>query len=360
MRSKNAMTYPLPPLRGLVLASLTLTALPAMAGEIEPLGDTTLEATDRDEVAATSASYRPGVRHDGRAIRVGFDPADAALVGPPLLELETAVSVSGRSGTFTLTFDGQTTTPSHFDGRFLSARDLTREQGYRMDATSTFGFAYTYELYQGGVRVAVADVDDGVAPFVLEGVDRTELVHRVDAVPSTHGGEHIEIHSWSLGTMNATFDDGGTLVVDHVVVRGHELGHIGGLHHIGPTTAQASGVAELRAGVEDLIVPDQRDVSARIEDVRSVFLLASATGAPRKTTFTPPTGHVMRVRSGRDGAKPGAWSAWSTSATIVSATPTSDQAIDDFEVELQRVSAPTVPPIRVHGYVKIKKLNSGG
>jgi hypothetical protein len=350
------MTHPTQLLFGLTLASLTLTALPASAGELEPVGDTTLETIDRDVFAATSASHRPGVRHDGDAIRVGFDPADPALVGPPLLELETTVSVGGTGGTFTLTFDGQTTSPSHFDGRFLRADDLIREQGYRMGATSTFGDAFTFDLYRGGVRVAEAAADDdGVAPFVLEGVDRGELVHTVDAVPGREGGGHVELHSWSLGTWHATFDDGATLVVDRVVVRAHEVGHILGLHHT-HTTVQASGVSELRAGVEELIIVDERDVSVAT-DVHRVFAVASSTAAPRRTRFTAPAGALVRLRSGRDGARPGAWSAWSSSATLASPAPASDQAIDDFELEIRRPDAST---IATHGYVRIKKLNSGG
>ncbi|KAB2894862.1 MAG: hypothetical protein F9K40_16370 [Kofleriaceae bacterium] len=367
------MIHPKHWLCGLALASLTLTSSPASAGELEPLGDTALEPLDRDELVATSTSYQPGVRHGGGAIRVGFEPADPALVGPPLLELATAVSVGVTPGLFTLTFNGDTTA-SHFDGRLLTARDLTRDQGYRMEATSTFAIAHTFELFRGGVRLAVADVDDGVAPFVLEGVDQDELVHRVDARPDGHGGGHIELDSWSLGTWNATFDDGATLVVDRVVVRAHELGHLITVRH--ESTAQVIGAKELRVGVEDLIVPDDGVITARVADagggaaaidmstpttaatdVRSVFVLAASAAAPRKTLFTPPTGYRIRLRSGRDGAKLGAWSAWSTSATLVTPAPAADQAIDDFEIEIQRAGGPT---IATHGYIKIKKLNSGG
>jgi hypothetical protein len=284
------MNHPIRCIGGLVLASLAFTALPASAGEIS----------------------------------IGFDPGDAALVGPPRVELQTAVSVGGTAGTFTLTFDGQTTSASHFDGRLLTARDLTDEQAYRMGASSTFDTAYTFELYKGGVRVAAVDADrDGVAPFVLEGVDAAALAHRVDAAEDRHGEKHIEIHSWSLGSSwNATFDGGATLVVDHVVVHGHEVGHSLSIHYdIGRTSVHASGVTELRTG------------------------------------FAPPAGSLVRIRSARAGATFGTWSAYSSFATLVSRAPASGEATDDYEIEVYRAGTPT---IGVHGYVKIKKLNSGG
>lgn len=358
---------------GLAFAGLTLTASPVRADDVLPLGDTVLQPLGRDVLAATSASLQPTVRHAGQTVRIRILAADASTATAPSLALSTDVTVGGTAGTFRLVFNGQTTSASHFDGRFLAGRDLTREQGYRMEADATFGLAYSYDLYRGGLRVAAADVADGVAPFVLEGVDRTEGVYSVGTAALPDGGEELEVHSWSLGTWTATFDDGPAFTVDHVVVRAHELGHVIGIRSIGDTTVGAAGVRELRVGAEDVIAPDGAPLSAAVNadgtvdvwsssvggaDVHSVLVPSGSTTVDkREIPFTPPAGHRIRLRSRRDGAAFGPWSTWAATAKLSVPAPIADEALDDFEVEIYKPGSPTIAS---SGYIRVKKLNTGG
>lgn len=74
--------------------------------------------------------------------------------------------------------------------------------------------------------------------------------------------------------------------------------------------------------------------------------------------FHPPAGHEQRVRYRLDGDALAPFGAWTT-GRVELVLPVGDEAtLDAFEIETR--PAGTARTIAVHGYVKIKKLNSGG
>jgi hypothetical protein len=104
-----------------------------------------------------------------------------------------------------------------FDGKFLTDRDLIRDQ-YAIDAD----VPATYELYRGGARVAVLSGSDG-APFVVDAAPTSSRTSN-----DTSGVKFV----WLYTTTNtASLDDGKSVVFDTIVVRPaieatHEYGHV--------------------------------------------------------------------------------------------------------------------------------------
>ena len=78
--------------------------------------------------------------------------------------------------------------------------------------------------------------------------------------------------------------------------------------------------------------------------------------------FQVETNYEQRMRFKVHGSPTwGSWSAWTTSRISHSVpVPGAGQTnIDEFDAEMRPQSAPT-PVIGTHGYIKVKKLNSGG
>jgi hypothetical protein len=77
--------------------------------------------------------------------------------------------------------------------------------------------------------------------------------------------------------------------------------------------------------------------------------------------FQPESGYEHRMRfKPHDSATWGSWSAWTTSRiSHETAVPAAGQTnVDEYDAEMRPTSG--TPTIAVHGYIKIKKLNSGG
>lgn len=80
-----------------------------------------------------------------------------------------------------------------------------------------------------------------------------------------------------------------------------------------------------------------------------------------ESRFQPDSGYEHRMRfKAHDSPTWGSWSAWTTTRiTHETAVPGAGQTnVDEFDAEMRPTSG--TPTIGVHGYVKIKKLNSGG
>ena len=215
---------------------------------LEPMGGANVRALGDDRFEVSSDGGEPMAAIAGEAARIRFDSADVA---PAEVELGVAVQVGGvPSGTFTLTFNGETTSP--FSGRLLTAKDLTSEQDgvfYRPAADWYAAEGYTFVLERGGVSVAVVDVDDGVAPFVL---DRVPDAFAASARAAAGGGhaQQIELHSYSFGQSAVTMDDGRAFIIDTIEVHAHEVGHLVGLAHtVGTKTIAMGGVDAMTVAV---------------------------------------------------------------------------------------------------------------
>ena len=237
------------PVPVLVLSLVTALPLAAAAQEapgysVAGIGDTIVKALGDDEFAAASESDAPGVTFRGQTMRIQLRATTDASLGPPellALSAETA-SDSLPTGTFRLTFNGQTTAsrPNYFDGRFLSARDTTREQSYRPSADWAEADAFVYELSLRGQPVA-RFASTGAAPFVLA------------RLPDAFASDDLTFETDFDGGTNATTDDGAGFTIDHVEVHAtHELGHIYTLHHEHTKrSVQVSGVPSLWLAVEN-------------------------------------------------------------------------------------------------------------
>lgn len=77
--------------------------------------------------------------------------------------------------------------------------------------------------------------------------------------------------------------------------------------------------------------------------------------------FQPESGYEHRMRFKPHGSSTwGAWSAWTTSRiSHEMPVPGAGQTnTDELDAEMRQVGSPST--IAIHGYVKIKKLNTGG
>lgn len=91
------------------------------------------------------------------------------------------------------------------------------------------------------------------------------------------------------------------------------------------------------------------------------LIAASSSISAVTSRFQPEPGTEQRMRFKiHDSPTWGPWSDWTTGRIAhVSAVPGAGQMnVDAFEVETRPVNG--TPTIATHGYVKIKKLNSGG
>lgn len=114
---------------------------------------------------------------------------------------------------------------------------------------------------------------------------------------------------------------------------------------------RSTGLVELNVG------GDWTPTDGGVLDLISARSVISAVS----TRFDAPTGYQQRVRFMADGASTwGPWSAWTTSRVVHSAAvPLPGETNEEqFEAEVRRSAGS--PTIANGGYIRIKKLNSGG
>lgn len=323
--------------RWLALASLsTLVALPAAAAEgdyrIQALDGTTVEALDGDTFVATTDGSTASVGVEGPTQALGFSAEGATQV-------VYAVAPKTNPYGYKLVYN-----------KVWHAR-------YRPQVS---GFDGSYTLYSGGVSVAAGAIA-GAAPFTL---DRLPDAFAADVQVAAGGvhAEQIELSSWSFGGTTARFDDGRVLTIDKVEVSGHEYGHALGIHHTERQSVSATGVDALVVAVEsdgeleaiETVYRDRAsfDVSGNVVD--------EISGALSTVVARFPAAGYQRARFRVAGGAWGPWSAWTTARIerALNVPAAGAVHIDDYQLE-RRATAGT-PTIAIHGYVKIKKLNSGG
>lgn len=326
-------------------------------------GDTRVVELDESRFQATSGSFEPTVTFEGKRVNIAFCRTDSQLAPKGSLSLGISALEDGdaRARDFTVDFDAEPA-PTYFDGRLLTAEDLDRDQRYRPSCEGAVSCRYTLS---GGGRVIVFDGSDGSAPFVLDDLPEAfvaEPVHTADG----HRGE-IEITSWSFGGTTATLDTGERFTVETVSVRSHELGHLLSIAH---TTVSAIGIDTLvfdvdadgvLAAIETLVhAPDSGVFDVR-GDMR-VELAATSTATRATARFAAVPGLEQRVRVRMSGGTSGwgPFTPWSLDR-IDQRLPVPAPGLEHtFDYELEQRTTGATPTIGGHGYIKIKKLNSGG
>jgi hypothetical protein len=367
--------------------ALALTTLAPAAAASEPdgytllqLGDTAVVQLDEQRFEATSDTGEPVVRFEGKRVTIAFCKTSSGLAPGGSLGFGVGLLDDGvRVGDFTVDFDAEPAPTSpyrspaparsaaglrqgelplvHFDGRLLTADDLNRDQAYRPSCEGSATCRFTLS---GGGRVVVFDGHTDRAPFVLDA-----LPEGFEAEPVTtadgHRGE-IEITSWSFGGTTATLDTGERLVVETVTVSSHELGHALGIHH---TTVSAHGTDTLSLevdsdGVLDSIATLVRSPSFDVHGNLWVELDPTSTATSATARFQAEAGVAQRVRVRVSGGSWGGFSAWSQDRVDLRLPVPAPGQEHHFDYEVERRTSAGAPTIGGHGYIKIKKLNSGG
>lgn len=354
----------------LALASLTpalaASAAPAQYGDgaytLLLRGDTRVVELDQGRFEATSDTGEPSVLFEGKRVNIAFCKTDSQLAPEGSLSFGVAVLEDGdtRARDFSVDFDVEPA-PTYFDGRLLTAKDLDRDQRYRPSCEGAVACRYTLS---GGGRVIVFDGRTDAAPFVLDA-----LPDAFEAEPVTTAGGHrgeIEITSWSFGGTTATLDTGERFAVDTVVVRSHELGHLLTVSH---TTVSARGSDTLTlevdsdgalAAIETLVhAPDSGVFDVRGDMRVELARTSTATRATARFAATP--GFEQRVRVRLSGTSEwGPFTPWSLDR-IDQPLPVPAPGLEHtFDYQLEQRTIGATPTIGGHGYIKIKKLNSGG
>lgn len=131
----------------------------------------------------------------------------------------------------------------------------------------------------------------------------------------------------------------------------------------GVVSDQALLECRLRADSDALVVDLKIDGewTATDNDIHDLISASNSLSAVT-TRFQPEPGKQQRMRFKVHGSTAwGPWSAWTTSRIAhVSAVPGPGLAnVDEFEAET-RQSASQGTTVATHGYIRIKKLNSGG
>lgn len=325
-------------------------------------GDTRVVELDEGRFEATSDTGEPSVLFEGRRVHIAFCKTDSQLAPEGSLSFGIAALEDGdaRARDFTVDFDAEPA-PAYFDGRLLTAKDLDRDQRYRPSCEGAVSCRYTLS---GGGRVIVFDGRTDAAPFVLDDLPEAfvaEPVHTADG----HRGE-IEITSWSFGGTTATLDTGERFAVETVSVRSHELGHLLTVSH---TTVGARGTDTLTvevdsdgvlAAIETLVhAPDSGVFDVR-GDMR-VELAATSTATRATARFAATPGLEQRVRIRLSGTSEwGSFTPWSLDRVDRRLPVPAPGLEHTFDYELEQRTTGATPTIGGHGYIKIKKLNSGG
>lgn len=353
----------------LALASLTpalgASSALAQAGDYTLLlrGDTGVVELDDGRFQATSDSGEPTVTFEGKRVNIAFCKTDSQLAPEGSLSFGVAALEEGgaRAGEFTVDFDAEPA-PTYFGGRLLTADDLNRDQRYRPSCEGSVACRYTLS---GGGRVIVFDGSMGAAPFVLD-----ELPDAFGAEPVTtadgHRGE-IEITSWSFGGTTATLDTGERFAVETVSVRSHELGHLLSIAH---TTVSATGTDTLvfdvdadgaLAAIETLVhAPDSGVFDVRGDMRVELAPTSTVTRATARFAATPGLEQRVRVRMSGGTSGWGPFTPWGLDR-IDQRLPVPAPGLEHtFDYQLEQRTTAGAPTIAIHGYVKIKKLNSGG
>jgi hypothetical protein len=223
---------------------VTAMATPAMAQSIEVddvlvcASDDTHLVSGGDAILATSASESPMVTFDGQAERIWFEAAGvggaSSKVEPDSLTVEVDVArgdvvpMETLALNFTkITYVHGSSSSSKFDGRFLTARDLTRDQSYVLDIEGGGFEAYRADFFSGGIFVGSAAIGGVVKGFTL--TSKGESVHAAGRTAT--GGEWIEIASTTFDVGGARLPDGRQISFDTMVVSGRESAE--GTHEVG-------------------------------------------------------------------------------------------------------------------------------
>lgn len=131
----------------------------------------------------------------------------------------------------------------------------------------------------------------------------------------------------------------------------------------GTVSNQALLEVRLRPVGEAMVVDLKIDGEWTATDNDIHDLISASNSLPAVTSrFQPVPGDEQRVRFKPDGSATwGPWSAWTTGRIArVSPVPGAGQVnVDEFEAETRQAGSQGTT-VATHGYIRIKKLNSGG